>query len=111
MANVTGLHRTLAFIEMNPAFWDQSSWLHCFAAIAVELAGHLALSSLWVRLPGRSVQVWDAAAEVLDLARDQARALFDPGHLRALVDEILQPHRAPLHARRGRHARHPRSVG
>lgn len=78
MADVKGLRATLSFIQANPQLWRQDSWLHCFAAIAVELAGYDVLPSLWVRLGNRSVHVWDAAADVLDLTGDEARLLFAP---------------------------------
>lgn len=114
MADVHGLRATLAFIQANPQLWRQDSWLHCFAAIAVELAGYDVLPSLWVRLDDRSVQVWDAAAEVLNLTGPQARALFAPGNalaeLTALVGEIVRPYQVPRHARRDRHARHLRLI-
>lgn len=115
MANARGMRETVAFIEMNPDLWDQSSWLHCFAAIAVETAGYTVLPSLWVRLPNRSLKVWNAAAEVLNLTGDQARALFAPDatlpDLRALIAEITRPSRVPRHARRDRHAGHLGLVG
>ena len=113
MADVHGLRATLAFIRANPQLWDQSSWLHCFAAIAVELAGYDVLPSLWVRLDDRWLKVWDAAVEVLDLTGPQAQALFAPGNtlaeLASMVAEIVRPYRA-RHARRGRHASHLRLV-
>ena len=53
------------------------------------------LPSLWVRLGWRSLRVWDAAAEVLDLTGDQARRLFAPGNtlpdLFRLVNEFTAP--------------------
>lgn len=98
MADVKGLRATLSFIQANPQLWRQDSWLHCFAAIAVELAGYDVLPSLWVRLGNRSVHVWDAAADVLDLTGDEARLLFAPNNtlddLRSLIGEIAQPRRA-----------------
>ena len=103
MADVKGLRATLSFIQANPQLWRQDSWLHCFAAIAVELAGYDVLPSLWVRLDNRSVPVWEAAAEVLDLTGPQARALFAPSNtlngLSALVAEITRPQRTPYRAR------------
>jgi hypothetical protein len=103
VADVHGLRATLAFIQANPQLWKQDSWLHCFASIAVELAGYDVLPSLWVRLDDRSAQVWDAAAEVLNLTGPQARHLFAPSNtladLTALVGEITQPRRTPRHAR------------
>lgn len=103
MADVYGLRATLAFIRASPQRWDQGSWLHCFAAVAVQLAGYDVLPSLWVRLDDRSVQVWDAAAEVLSLTGPQAQALFAPGNtlfdLAALVSEIAQPPKRPGQAR------------
>jgi hypothetical protein len=108
------LRATLACIEANPGLWEQGSWLDCFAAYAVELAGYDVLPSLWVRLPHRSVQVWDAAVEVLDLTGDQARALFASDNsladLRTLVAEITRP-RCPARHARDRHLRHLRLVG
>jgi hypothetical protein len=80
VANIARLHTMLAFVESNPDLWDQGSWLRCFAAIAAELAGYNVLPSLWVRLEYRSLPVWDAATEVLDLTGDQARRLFAPGN-------------------------------
>lgn len=95
MANVRGLHAVLACVEANPGLWDQGSWMDCFAAIAVELAGYSVLPSLWVRMGWRSQRVWDAAAEVLDLTGDQARRLFAPGNtlpdLFRLVNEFTAP--------------------
>ncbi|WP_194923180.1 hypothetical protein [Catenulispora pinisilvae] len=112
MADIHGLRATLAFIRANPQLWDQGSWLHCFAAIAVELAGYDVLPSLWVRLDDRSMQVWDAAAKVLNLTGNEARLLFAPGNtlaeLTALIGEIgeiVRPYKSP------RHARHLRPVG
>ena len=103
MADVRGLYATLAFIKANPQLWRQDSWLRCFAAIAVELAGYDVLPSLWVRLDDRSVKVWDAAAEVLNLTGPQAQALFAPGNtlanLTTLVAEIARPPGTPRHAR------------
>lgn len=114
MADIQGLRATLAFITANPQLWRQDSWLHCFAAIAVELAGYDVLPSLWVRLDNKSVQVWDAAAEVLDLTGPQTRTLFAPSNtlaeLTALVGEIARPYQAPRHARRDRRGRHLRLV-
>ncbi|MBS2550494.1 hypothetical protein KGQ19_26845 [Catenulispora sp. NL8] len=102
MADVHGLRATLAYIQDNPQRWRQDSWQRCFAAIAVELAGYDVLPSRWVRLDSRSVQVWDAAVEVLDLTGDQGWLLFNPGNtlaeLRMLIAEITRPRHAPRHS-------------
>lgn len=114
MADVHGLRATLAFITANPQRWRQGSSRSCFAAIAVQLAGYDVLPSLWVRLDDRSVQVWDAAAEVLNLTGNEARLLFAPGNsleeLAVLVGEIVRPSRMPRHARDDRRRGHLRLV-
>lgn len=113
MADVRRLNETLAFIEMNPALWDQTSWLHDFAAIAVELAGYPVLASLWVLLPSGLARVWDAAAELLDLSVQQARRLFAHSNslaeLRLLVAEFGASRPPQLWV--PRHARRLRRVG
>lgn len=105
MANTSRLHAALAYVESNPHRWDQGSWLSCFAAIAVELAGFRILPSLWVRLDHRSVRVWDAAAEVLDLTGEQARRLFAPDNTKADLFRLVNEYTTT------RPARHLRRVG
>ncbi|MGR6922661.1 hypothetical protein ACU635_51120 [[Actinomadura] parvosata] len=89
--NAALLRETLAYIEANPAEWNQLTYSKCFAKHAARLAGGLSVVGghgallqaeddepyIEARDGSRVVQVHARAQRALGLDNDQAYALFD----------------------------------